>query len=869
MTTRAILVTGDFVLDHHIYEGRRYHYAACGEEGVTWVTELGGAALVHRLLGHLLARDEPPAATSHLAIDEAAVHASIRRSPREAGLAHAYAFWRRYPTGAARERQSWRVGEAMGFGAAERSRSGGGWAPADPPPTSPDGVVISEGGVGFRDLPEFWGEEHLDAARWVVLKTTAPIAVGPLWNRLTSAHADKLVVIVAARELRQSAARISAGLSWERSVGDLLRELDAGGALSALRSCRHLIVTFDSEGAAWIDLGGGSGERAAMAADTPVRLLYDPAVIEGDHAHVVQGSAYGFSSCLTATVAWQLARDLEGPDLVAAIEAGLCAKRDLRERGHGPAAEPPSGFPAPRLARAAAKPAYLYSRAAFPAGAAVHDSEWSLVRHSQPGDGPVHDLGRLVVLRGLVALANLPHVRIGAFLSADWHEIESLRSLVQIMRRYQAHDAGKKPLSIGVFGPPGAGKSFAVRELARHVVSDSAWLEFNLSQFSGPGDLTGAFHQVRDSVLQGKLPVAFFDEFDSQSYRWLKHLLAPMQDGHFQEGQLTHAIGKCIMVFAGGTSWTFETFGAVEASEGAGGEADGEREFRLAKGPDFKSRLDGYLNVVGPNRRQARPGVASEDFDDIHVPLRRALMIRAVLRCTPDEKLEIDDGLLHALLGVERYTHGARSLAKILGPFAAVRPEPLRRSSLLPFAQLDMHVSADAFLDLCAEAPTSPYPPGDSLTDQQVTAVAPAIHETYRALGRREGWLDPALDADYDDLPDFYQRSNRAAAERMLSILGLVGLRLDPGEATAEEERALRDELEYFMEALAEAEHDGWMQWHLAQGWRHGPEKDADKKEHPCLEPFISLPKLETDKDRDTIRHYPDFARTAGMKIVR
>ena len=96
---------------------------------------------------------------------------------------------------------------------------------------------------------------------------------------------------------------------------------------------------------------------------------------------------------------------------------------------------------------------------------------------------------------GTVALANLPHLRIGNLITPDRHEIESLRSLMQIIRRYQTHDAGKKPLSIGVFGPPGAGKSFAVRELAKHlVVGASTWLEFNLSQFSTPAELAGAFH---------------------------------------------------------------------------------------------------------------------------------------------------------------------------------------------------------------------------------------------------------------------------------------------------------------------------------------------------------------------------------------
>ena len=50
MAQRSIFVTGDYILDHHIYEGRRHHYGDRGGYGVQVKLELGGAALEYGLL---------------------------------------------------------------------------------------------------------------------------------------------------------------------------------------------------------------------------------------------------------------------------------------------------------------------------------------------------------------------------------------------------------------------------------------------------------------------------------------------------------------------------------------------------------------------------------------------------------------------------------------------------------------------------------------------------------------------------------------------------------------------------------------------------------------------------------------------------
>ena len=106
---------------------------------------------------------------------------------------------------------------------------------------------------------------------------------------------------------------------------------------------------------------------------------------------------------------------------------------------------------------------------------------------------------------------------------------------------------------------------------------------------------------MRDIGLSGKIPLVFWDEFDTSLEEtplgWLRYFLAPMQDGKFQEGQINHPIGRAIFVFAGGTSSSMAEF-----------DKGTEENFKSAKGPDFVSRLKGYINVLGPNPVKGRAG---------------------------------------------------------------------------------------------------------------------------------------------------------------------------------------------------------------------------------------------------------------------
>lgn len=133
--------------------------------------------------------------------------------------------------------------------------------------------------------------------------------------------------------------------------------------------------------------------------------------------------------------------------------------------------------------------------------------------------------------------------------------------------------------------------------------------------------MIAAFHKVRDLSLEEKIPLVFFDEFDSAfegKLGWLKYFLSPMQDGKFREGDAIHPIGKAIFVFAGGMSSTFNKFCGKDI-ENENEKKQFTREFEGSKGPDFISRLRGYVNILGPNQ-------TDKEWDQLFI-IRRAMML--------------------------------------------------------------------------------------------------------------------------------------------------------------------------------------------------------------------------------------------------
>ncbi len=174
--------------------------------------------------------------------------------------------------------------------------------------------------------------------------------------------------------------------------------------------------------------------------------------------------------------------------------------------------------------------------------------------------------------------------------------------------------------------------------------------------------------------------MVFFDEFDSglnkEKLAWLKMFLAPMQDGVFYYDGKPIAIGKAIFVFAGGTANSFEEFNRKE-----------DRDFVECKGPDFVSRLRGFINIQGLNQHGDE------------MILRRALVlyyllsVRSKTLMAADGSFNVDEGLLKRLLTGAHYIHELRSLEAVLDMCDLSGESRFGEERLPSPEQLSLHVS--------------------------------------------------------------------------------------------------------------------------------------------------------------------------------
>ncbi len=776
MALQSVVVTGDITIDWLIARGPT-EVLTNSPFNPDYFTQAyynyGGA----RTIGGLLKAAILPSDNVNIRIPEGAgldtghdpAHSKLQLTPGVSPFWHGYAAAKAHAKPVKNSDKTetvWRIDQFLGIDRQYGDKEHPQVALMRDDPGDADLIVLDDAGQGFLENESLWPASLLNPKKsdaWLILKLARPSFQKPhqkrksAWQKLASSFHKRIILVVTVNDLRDANFAISRGLSWERTTIDIMRALSSKHWLKEFdHSCAHVVVSMYAEGA--LLYTAGSKERKWL-------LHYDPLHIEGSWGgRPYSGKMVGYASCLTTAVALSAIRSgSRGADISEnmsnAVRAGLHAQRTLQIEGYkevppyrnrpadgdspangsarGEGREHadkyprfPTGltFPTQHVVEEidevlrdgasapASPPTFLVE--AFDGDALEIGEHWSIVNHRTSPDDAFAKAKEYVEWGWVDGKPQsdwgIPLCTFGKFVAVGREETERLRALRELINEYKNAKDITNPLSIAVFGKPGSGKSAAIREIARDLNKGNEGqreLTFNLSQFSSAEAIVNCLHQVRDEALSGHEPLVFWDEFDSQvvdaPLGWLRYFLAPMQDGVFQAGSVTHRTGRAIFVFAGGLCNTMADF--REKIRNAGTDV---------KGPDFESRLKGYLDVM------------SIDFEhggsaDAATILKRALQLRGhllrrsrIVHRQPKVEggpnmdfVNIDPGVLSAFLCVSEYRHASRSLQALVEMSSLSNARIFGRSSLPGESALGLHVSAEEFINIVRQDGHYAFPP--------------------------------------------------------------------------------------------------------------------------------------------------------------
>ncbi|RII35347.1 Ryanodine receptor Ryr [Clostridium chromiireducens] len=712
-----------------------------------------------------------------------------------------------------------------------------------------DMIILDDENNGFNFSKDFWplALKSTQTSPIVLYKMNNPIDTSELWKHLQKFHNEKTIVIINGDDLRSKGVNISKSLSWERTAQDFVWQISNNPNLAFLSKCRHLIIPFGLEGAIYY--------RNDNVPET--RLFFLPYGFEGSLVKDSQGKMIGLTSCFVAGLASAIVSGSQDNEelyesIGSGVRQGIVSAQKYYVEGFGVNIEE-YVYPNSIIFMEKEDDFVQKEHVQDVLVPISHNSDcrscWYILKDKSSTN--LAEIAYDIVKNGVKsALQSIPIAQFGNLTTVDKAEIESYRSIKNLMLEYISTKNTVRPLSIAVFGTPGSGKSFGIVEVANSIASNVIKkLDFNLSQFRTPADLVNAFHKVRDIVLEGKIPLVFFDEFDSAlegKLGWLKYFLAPMQDGVFREGDSIHPIGKAIFVFAGGTSSTFREF-CGEDFEDKNEQKKFLLEFKGAKGPDFISRLRGYVNILGPNQ-------TDEKWDHLFI-IRRAMLLRSLLERKVSHLIneageaQIDDGVLRALLKIKRYKHESRSMEAILEMSMLTNAKKWEQSHLPSKEQLRLHVDEEQFLRHLMH---------DAFYSEKIENLAMSIYER-----NKDKYLDDII--PWLELNEELKDSIRHQAKNIPNDL----LKINYDIVSVKESEPFIEFTAKELEILAKNQHTSWYKYKKKLGWKYGDFIDNRKKTDPSVVKWDNLSDDKKNKIYEMVKAWPEILAKENFKMER
>lgn len=719
-----------------------------------------------------------------------------------------------------------------------------------------DMVVLDDEDNGFNSNQEFWplAIKSPDKSPVVLYKMDNPIGTSPLWKHLHQFHNEKTIVVINIEDLRSKGVRISKSLSWESTAEDFAWQIGNNPNLNFLANCRHIIIVFGLEGCIYY-----KNHKEIQS-----RLYFLPYEFEGGFVKDTLGKMYGLTSCFVAGLASAIADNNNIEEYISksidqGIKEGIVSAQKYFTHGFGENVqeflysnpeifiEDDKDFINTEHVQDVLIPNTLSKNC---------DSSWYILKDKSSTN--IAEIAYDIVKNGEKnALKFIPIAQFGKLKTVDRTEIESYTSIKNLLVEYISTKNSTRPLSIAVFGTPGSGKSFGITEVVSNIASNLIErLSFNLSQFQSPRDLIHAFHKVRDISLGGKIALVFFDEFDSNfegKIGWLKYFLAPMQDGLFREGDSSHPIGKAIFVFAGGTSSTFEAF----CGEGFKNEEEKEQfflEFKAAKGPDFISRLRGYVNILGPNQTHRRR-------DQLFI-IRRAMLMRSLLERKVshliDDKGEarVDKGVLRALLRVPMYKHGSRSMEAIIEMSMLTNAKKWEQSHLPSREQLKLHVDEEQFTRLLMH---------EAFFSEKIEIISKGIYERCKILNEGNKEINLGSTKSWEELSENIKNLYRNHVRHIPSSL----LKIDYDITFVKEKPETFNFTEAELDTVAKYQyiHLEFQNIEEKSDWKYGGIKDNNVKSISSILSWENLSNVDKNILVKMVSVWPEVLGNLNFKI--
>ncbi|KAK5131998.1 hypothetical protein LTR08_000419 [Meristemomyces frigidus] len=721
-------------------------------------------------------------------------------------------------------------------------------------------VVITGSGQAFRDVEPALDFLQRARPRYIIYNMTRPLASGPLWDMIRNGpmtrdgvpEPDYMAVVIDADDLRAEGIALSQSLSWEATAEDFVRNLGSNGRLDTLVTCPNLIVRFGTEGVIH--------HRGRDAVDP--KLYYHPRKMETERQSGRNPHMIGLAPAFTAGLALGFADSkLKPPNCDTGIRLGITAATTLSETGFVRSSIDGSpDYPVSRIMDNLTS-GKQHACVSIPASQISSGEKWSIFE-SVTGDPA--ELARQIVTRGpQKALGSCPVQLFGKLITVERNEQESLRAVVDAVHERLASSA-LRPTSIGVLGPPGSGKKFTTSNVADHIAGDRPVqkLTYN-ARLLKSNDLVAACHTIRDHTASGQLTIVCFENFEAvleAGNELLNDFLAIMRDGNFTDRGHVRSIGSPLMFFV--VNQENAALASIPTPI-------------TPTGSDFKDRtivdeallldhLHGIIRVTGPNCQSAQ---------DKMFPIRRAIILHHMLKQryphleASNGIINVEEGVLHALLLVPSYKHGGRSLENIISSSRLSNRTKFDVSALPPEEQIQLHVDGRIFMSYLRSPKLPP-----ALREK----LAHGLFETYKI--RREVMCKTDEERanletdrsmrDWDELAPELKESTRAQADDIpRKLRALQCFMLDGPERSEPLIRVPEFSVEN-LDMLSEMEHERFNAERLQRQWRMGA-RNSKQRTTPFLVPWRDLTQEWKDVDRVMVECVPRILEGAGWRIYR